>query len=141
MYFDSHTSRRFKIKGIPAGCKVKGEFRGLPFYVKDNTIILQPMFVYQDSDVVKFKGYLKNLASNESTTTGDYYITGLTVRVVDGNGLAIDSLMRTCYIRPQSYNPPKNIQLSSATFDPLMKPLLKNVGLDSGSDDKTKKEK
>ena len=140
MYFDSRVSRRFVIKGIPDECKLKGQFRGSPFRVKDSTITLEPMCVYRDSDVVKYKGYRKSLASNESTTTGDYYITGLTVRVVDRNGLAIDSLTRTCYIKPQSYTPSKSIQLSSATFDPLMKPLLQGEGLDN-SDDKTKKGK
>lgn len=142
MYFDSRVSRRFVIRGVPAGGKLKGTFRGSPIYAKDSMIMLQPMCVYRDSDVAKYKGYRNGLTSNESSTSDKFYVTGLILRVVDANGVILDSLTRTCYIKPQDYNPSKNIPLSSATFDPLMTPLLKSAGLDSnGPDDKTKKVK
>lgn len=101
MYFNSFVSRKFKIRGVPSGYTIKGDFNGLNVYVHDSTIVLQPWAVYRDSDVLK--AGVGRLFGGEHTTAGDYFIEVAHIRIYDEGGRLTDSIIRNCYVKPESY--------------------------------------
>jgi hypothetical protein len=103
MYFDSRTSRKFILHGAPPGSTVKVSFLGFEFSSKDTTLMLQPLIVYRDSDVIKNdKGYSR-LTSSERTTKGDCYISEVHIKIFDSKGIQIGSIVRNCCIKPEPY--------------------------------------
>jgi hypothetical protein len=113
MYFDSHTVRKFTIHDIPSGCKLKVEFTGGDLTIGDSSITLIPYYVYRDSDVAKLSS--KNLNGHKSTKDL-FYISDLIVSATDTKCTVRARLTKTCYIKPEKK--PRNVPLSSSTFDP-----------------------
>ena len=101
MYFYSHTPRKFKIRNIPAGYIIKGDFMGYNFYVQGGSFTLKPWFVYRDSDVLKSGVGLMN---GENSTSEEFYITQVHFKIFDDHGIQVDSIVRNCYIRPEPFH-------------------------------------
>lgn len=128
MYFESHIARKFTVRDIPSGCKLKAEFTGGDLIIGDSTITLIPFYVFRDSDVAKLSN--KNLNGYKSTK-GLFYMSDLIVSATDTKGIVRARLTKTCYIKPEKK--PHNIPLSSSTFDPPAMKVLKEFWGDTAN--------